>query len=295
MAARFADGGCGRNEQSLALVAVTAHTLLRRLVGQLLAIPGGHGEHALLLGQRLCSSNLLGLDLCLLRWGLPLGVARTLLAALVLALGTHLVGTIGGPAAVTCAVDTHANGLLDTLDIDGESRCGNPLVRLEGQAVLGEESAGALLLHDGALEGGDDGLCGLVLVVVVCGGSDMVGCNGIKLSRGTVWWLAIVTRAMACGSQCRTYAVAASFSSSMAAGAAVVGEAGAVAVEGLVLDDFSRLKTLLMRFTYLPRLLRGLPSFASLMSGGGVEAWADMACCCERGSRSGGRGGGCRW
>lgn len=91
------------------------------------------------------------------------------------------------------------------------------------------------------------------------------------------------------GTQCGTYAVVASPSSSMAAGAAVVGEVGAVAVEGLVFAVFSRLKTLLMRFTYLPRLLRWFPSFASFVSGGGAEAWADMARCRGRGSRSSGR------
>lgn len=124
MAARFADGGGRRNEQSLAFVTGAAHTLLRRLVGQFLPFPGGHSEHALLLRQGLCSCRLL----CLVRRTLPLGVAGTLLAALVLALCTHLVGTVGGPAAVAGAVDTHADGLLDTLNVDGECGRGDPFV-----------------------------------------------------------------------------------------------------------------------------------------------------------------------
>ena len=97
-----------------------------------------------------------------------------------------------------------------------------------------------------------------------------------------------------------TYAVvavvaAASFSSSMAAGAGAETDDGLAAAaaeeEGgwgfVLLDDFSRLKTLLMRFTYLPRLLRG----ASLVSGGGRLAVADMAGSRGGGSDTAGRGG----
>lgn len=49
--------------------------------------------------------------------------------------------------------------------------------------------------------------------------------------------------------------------------AAAAGAAAAVSVEaeGLDLSGFSRLKTLLMRFTYLPKLLRR-SSFVSLLS-----------------------------
>ena len=171
MAAGLADGSGGRDEQSLALVAIAAYTLLCRLVGQLLAIPGREGQHPLLLGQSLRSS-LLGLDLCLLGGALLLGVAGALLAALVLAFGADLVGAVRGSAAVASAVDAHADGLLNTLDVDGKGRGGNPFVGLEGEAVFGKQSTGTLLLHGGTLhgDGGND-----VLVVGVVLGDFYVG------------------------------------------------------------------------------------------------------------------------
>ena len=198
--ARLADGGGGRDEQGLALVAVAAHTLLRRLVGQLLAIPGGDGQHALLLGQGLCSS-LLGLDLSLLGGAFLLGVAGALLATLVLALCADLVGAVRGSAAVAGAVDTHADGLFDALDVHGQGRGGNPFVGLEGEAVLGEQSAGTLLLHGGALHGGDGrsgvlgGILGVVLESVLFGGwRRMVRGDGSGLGRrrATMQWSAVV-------------------------------------------------------------------------------------------------------
>ena len=55
--------------------------------------------------------------------------------------------------------------------------------------------------------------------------------------------------------------------------------------------DFSRLKTLLMRFTYLPRLLRG--ASLAVVSGGETDAAVDMASSRgdDGGSDAAGRGG----
>lgn len=89
------------------------------------------------------SLTLLSLALGLLFLG---RVARALLAASVLALLADPVGTEGGLAAVALAVDTHTDGLLDTLDIFVGRAGGNPLVGFQSQAVLGEECTRTLLL-----------------------------------------------------------------------------------------------------------------------------------------------------
>lgn len=179
VAATLAYGGRGRDEQSLALVAGTTHTLLGRLVGQLLAVLGGDGEDTLLLGQ--C----VGL-LCLGLFGraLLLGVAGALLAALVLALGTDLVGAVGGSAAVAGAVDTHADRLLDALDVHRQDRGSNPFVGLEGEAILCKQRAGTLLLHGRTLQGSDDGGGDIGVCVVELDGDNMVGRVGRGRSLG---------------------------------------------------------------------------------------------------------------
>jgi hypothetical protein len=107
--ALLAGDGCGWGEQGLAFVAGAPHSLCCRLVCQLVARPGGEGQDLLSLG--LLSSFCL---FPLVAWRLLLGVPGTLLAALVLALHAYFVVAIEGSAAVTAAVDTHANGLFNT-------------------------------------------------------------------------------------------------------------------------------------------------------------------------------------
>ena len=148
MPALVADVGGGRDEESVALVAGTSDTLLDRLVDALLSRLGGDGQNLLLLLGRLGEFPLLSL----LHGVLLQREAGALLAAPVLALGTHLVGAKGVPTVVAAAVDAHADGTLNALDVDGLGSGGDPLVRLEGQSILGKESAGAFLLEDAAVQ-----------------------------------------------------------------------------------------------------------------------------------------------
>lgn len=156
MLAVSADGGSGRDKEVLALVARPADTLLRRatfkigtastaLDGQVLALLGGLGSNLRSGSRQSRSSRLpfLGLALRLLFLG---RVARALLAARMLALLTDTVRTKGRLAAVTLAVDTHADGLLNTLHVLVGSASGDPFVRLKSQAILGEEGTSTLLL-----------------------------------------------------------------------------------------------------------------------------------------------------
>lgn len=157
MAAMLADGGRGGDEYVVALVAGAADALTGVLVDQLAARLGLEREHLLLLGLDGLHGGiglLLLLGRCLL-----LGVAGAFLAALVLAIGADLVNAVRGSAVVAGAVDAHADGLLDALDADGLGGGGDPFVRLEGEAVFGEESAGSLLLKSAAVQFlGNDGL-----------------------------------------------------------------------------------------------------------------------------------------
>lgn len=84
-------------------------------------------------------------------------------------LDADLVSAKGSQTAVTVATNTHTNGLLDSFDLVGEavgrrvrgrpgrrgseasSRAGDPFAWFEGEAILSEEGAGALLLHRGPL------------------------------------------------------------------------------------------------------------------------------------------------
>src|SRR5690242_13444675 len=152
MAAGGADGGRGRHEQGVAPVAGAAHSLGGGLVGELVAVACGDGEELLLPG-RVDGVLLLVLDLGLVGGRLLLGVAGTVLAALVLALHAHFVVAIQGAAEVAAAVDAHADGLLDTGDHGSRGSSSEPLVRLERQSVLGEQGAGSLLLHGSAVNG----------------------------------------------------------------------------------------------------------------------------------------------
>lgn len=144
----LADDGFGRDEDGGALVAGASDALLGRLVDEFVSSAGADGKHALSLW--LVGGVLFGL---LLLGRLLLGKARALLAAPVLALDTGPVGAIEGAAAVAGAVDTHANGLLDTLQRGHGARGGDPLMRLESEAILCKESAGTLLLHGVAVQG----------------------------------------------------------------------------------------------------------------------------------------------
>lgn len=144
----LADDSLGRNEDGGALVAGAPDALLGRLVNKFVSSAGADGEHALSLW--LVGGVLFGL---LLLGRLLLGKAGALLAAPVLALDTGPVGAIEGAAAVAGAVDTHANGLLDTLQRRHGAWGGDPFMRLEGEAILCKESAGTLLLHSVAVQG----------------------------------------------------------------------------------------------------------------------------------------------
>jgi hypothetical protein len=148
--ARLAGSCCGGGEEGVALVAGATDALGGGLVGKLLAIAGGYGQELLLPGLL---GVLLGCALlALLARRLLLGVLGALLAAPVLALHTHLVVAVKGAAQVAASVHTHADGLLDTGDQRASGRGDDELVRLEGQAVLGEEGAGTLALHGIAVE-----------------------------------------------------------------------------------------------------------------------------------------------
>lgn len=150
--ARLAGGGRGGDKEGVALVAGAADALCGGLVRELLAVASGHGQELLLPG-------LLGILLCCLllllaRRRLLLGIPGALLAAPVLALHTHLVVAVEGAALVAASMHAHTDGLLDTGDQRAGGRGDDELVRLEGQAVLGEEGAGALALHGIAVEDG---------------------------------------------------------------------------------------------------------------------------------------------
>lgn len=144
-------------------------SLCRWLVGKLITIPGGEGQDLLLLGL-LNSLFVLLLARCLL-----LGVSRALLAAVVLALHADFVMSVEGTALVTASVDTHTDGLLNAWYQGSRSACLEQLIRLESQAILGEECAGTLLLHGIAVEDWSelDGCgCGCL---DAGGGSEVVG------------------------------------------------------------------------------------------------------------------------
>lgn len=158
----MADDGLGRDEDSGALVAGAPDALLGGLVDKFVSSAGADGEHALSLW--LVGGILFGL---LLLGRLLLGEARALLAAPVLALDTGPVGAIEGAAAVAGAVDTHANGLLDTLQGGHGARGGDPLMRLKSEAILCKESAGTLLLHGVAVQGLCSGSGAVMLLVVL--------------------------------------------------------------------------------------------------------------------------------
>lgn len=147
MATLLADGGGRRDEQGLALVAGAADALLSGLIDELSARLRGESEYPSLLG--LLRGFLL---FALLGGTLLLRIARALLAALVLAFGAYLVSTIGGAAAMAGAVHTHANGLLDALHADGLGGRRDPLVGLQGQAILCKQGTSALLLEGTAVE-----------------------------------------------------------------------------------------------------------------------------------------------
>jgi hypothetical protein len=93
----------------------------------------------------------------LLNCWLLLGITRTLLAALVLALVADFVGAVYSAAVVAGTVHTHTDGLLDSLNVDGLCWCRDPIMRLERQSIFGEENTGSLLLESTAVEFMSDG------------------------------------------------------------------------------------------------------------------------------------------
>lgn len=147
---------CSSNEEIVAPVAVTADPLLDRFADQILTTgAGGNRKHRqlglLLLRTSLlfrCSSGCdlrLRLFLLLLFFGLGGRITSALLAAHVLAVDADLVGTKRGLAAVTGATNSHANRFLDAFDVQVARRY--PLFGLQGESILGEQSARLLLLH----------------------------------------------------------------------------------------------------------------------------------------------------
>ena len=136
--------GCVSDEQGLANMAGTANSLADRLPNKILTTCSRRdGENELL---ALGSHGLrLGLGLLSLLLGFRGRIAEALLAAKVVALGAKFVGTQTCQAAMAIATNTHTDRLVDTLNVvaDGTE---DPLVRLEGQAVLLEQSSGSLLL-----------------------------------------------------------------------------------------------------------------------------------------------------
>lgn len=146
--ALLADGGGSGDEVGLALMAATADTLLGMAIDPLVAGLVGHGQVALLLA----SFGGLLLLLGLFSRRLPLREARTLLAALVVALDADLCGAVAGAAMVAGAVDAHTNGLLDALDADGLGRGRDPFVRFQGETVLGEQGTSTFLLKGSAID-----------------------------------------------------------------------------------------------------------------------------------------------
>lgn len=151
---------CGLSkEQGATPVAGAADPLPDGLADQVLATRArGNGEQGslALLGARFVGrrSSSLGLGLCLgllLLLGLGRRVARTLLAARVVAADADLVRTKGRLAVVAGATDPHADRLLHALDVQVAGV--HPLLGLEGQAILGEHGTGSLLLHSTPVRG----------------------------------------------------------------------------------------------------------------------------------------------
>ena len=152
MSALLTDGGGGRDEQRIALVTATPHALLHGLIDPLCARLGRDSQELLFLWL-LSPFRLFALLNC---W-LLLGITRTLLATLVLALVADFVGAICCAAVVAGTVHTHADGLLYSLNVDGLYWRGYPLMRLESQSIFGKESTGSLLLEGTAVEFTNDG------------------------------------------------------------------------------------------------------------------------------------------
>lgn len=138
----LADGGGGGDKDRLALVAGAADQLLRWLICQLVARARCHSQDPLLPRLVVGGHPFLFRDSELL-----LGVAGALLASRVLALRAYLVRSIDGAAPVTAAVHTHADGLLHALHRGHGCWGSDPVVRVQREAILGEESARPLLLH----------------------------------------------------------------------------------------------------------------------------------------------------
>jgi hypothetical protein len=173
MVALLADIGRSRNKIGLALVAAAADTLLHMAVDPLVAGLIDDRQVVLRLLRNL-GNLLLLLLLSLLSGRAELGIARTLLAALVLALGADLGGAVAGAAMVAGAMHAHANGLLHALHANRLGRGRDPFMRLQSESILGKQGAGTLLLESSAIErlGHGSGLGGFGLLLFGRCGTD---------------------------------------------------------------------------------------------------------------------------
>lgn len=157
------------NELGLAAVTVAMNSLADRLANQVLTTSARrHGKQILLTGLILASPidrRLLdgleggGLNLVLGVLVLLGRVTGTLVATGVLAVDAGLVGAKRSLAAVTGAMDPHANGLDDALD---RRVIGLTVVIVDSQAVLGEQGTRSILLDDAPMGDGGWSLLGLL-------------------------------------------------------------------------------------------------------------------------------------
>ena len=133
------------DEQGVANVTIAANTLADGPADEVLPTGSGRdGENDLLT----LGSLGVGLDLGLSGFGTILGlrrrIAEALLAAKMVAAGADLVDAQAGETAMAIATNTHADRLVDTLDIVADG-ADDPFVGPQGQAVLLKESTGAVL------------------------------------------------------------------------------------------------------------------------------------------------------
>jgi hypothetical protein len=143
----FANGGIGRDKSGLAFVAGASDSLLGWLVCQFISSFGRNRQYSPPLGLFFrCEFR----SLLVLR--LPLGVSRTLLAALVLTVRARLLRPVDGSTTMTAAMDTHPNRLLHSLHSWLWSGRRDPVVRVEGETVLCKQGTRSLLLQCTAIK-----------------------------------------------------------------------------------------------------------------------------------------------
>lgn len=104
-------------------MAGSTNALLGVLINQFVSGLRSNGKHTFFLWLRRCFRLFTFFGRRPLLW-----IARALLAPLVLAPGADLVRTIGHSTVMAGPVDTHTNGLLNTLNIGGLGGRRNPFV-----------------------------------------------------------------------------------------------------------------------------------------------------------------------